>query len=146
MAADVSQAKTRNRVTVGCKMSNGFTARVYDFTTNEHGQKVSMPISDPVTFAGANKASVKGGFGFTDVDADFWDAWLKQAKNHPAIKNGLIFAHDRRQDTIAHALDHKEAKTGLEPIDPTKPQMMGIPGIEAVPEKELKEAIALGAP
>lgn len=128
--------RTSNIVVVGCKLPSGIIVDVCDPGENEHGQKIMVPRRQPVTFKGANSSNIVGGFGLTEVDAEFWDAWIKQNAKFPAVANGLIFAQDRRDKAADNAMDHADAKSGFEGINPDKPGK----GVERVPKKDLEAA------
>ena len=78
-------------------------------------------MSTRVTLRGANSSKVIGGFGLTEVDADFWAAWLKQNPKHPALRSGAIFAYGKRDKATDHAIDHETIKVGLEESIPPSP-------------------------
>lgn len=139
-AAVAAAPKTRNTVNVACKLPHGLVLQLFALGKTEDEKPIMRPASDPVTLKGANSSSIIGGFGLTEVPADFWDAWMAQNKTHPAIRGGMIFAHERREFVADKALDHKGARTGLERIDPNN---TGIPGIKAVPDADLKANAAL---
>lgn len=139
------QAQTKpsssNIVMVGCKLPHGLHLQLYeDGIAEASKEKIKIKSGAPVTLKGANSSSIVGGFGLTEVRADFWDAWIKANANFPAVKNGLIFAEARRDRAADRAIDQATAKTGVEAIDPNKPAK----GIDPVPEKELKSARAMG--
>lgn len=57
----------------------------------------------------------KGAFGITPVAQDDWEE-IKATYGQTAIfKSGRIFAHETRNDALAHAREMKDAKSGLEP-------------------------------
>jgi hypothetical protein len=93
-------------VLVGCKLPHGLHA--------ELAGKV-------VELAGANSARVIGGFGITEVDKDFAEAWLAAEKGTPIVDNGLVFVVNNERDAKAAAADGEDSKTGLEGLDPEKP-------------------------
>ena len=67
------------------------------------------------------------GAGLTrGVPESVWEAWLKDHKNEPIVKNGVIFAHARENEVRAMAKDFRKQLTGLEPFnpkdDPRKPR------------------------
>lgn len=100
-------------VTVGCKLPSGL--------------HLDLPGKTRVTLNGSNASNVIGGHGITEnVDADFFAAWLKAYADHPAVKSGLIFAHEKAASTAAEARDKTKNTSGFEGIDPAKPG----PGIE----------------
>lgn len=140
--AQVTAPKTRNVVMVGCKLATGLTIHLCEPGMSEASKEaILIPnVETRVTLAGANSSKVIGGFGITPVDQDFWNAWLKQNQKHPALKSGALFAYASRDKAMDHAVDHETVKTGFEGIDPDKPGR----GIQRVPEKELREASAMG--
>jgi hypothetical protein len=133
--------KSQNTVMVGCKLPNGLNLEIFEEGKTDDDKKIFRRTGDRVLVRGSNSSNVVGGFGLTRVDADFWEKWRAQHASFPALKAGLIFAEERQDRAADHALDAKEAKTGLEPIDPNKPPK----GIEAVPEKEVKARAAMAA-
>ena len=59
-----------------------------------------------------------GGFTLThNVDKDLFDEWMAQNKDHDLIKNGLLFAHEKPNNTGAEAREKRDVKSGLEPLD-----------------------------
>lgn len=54
------------------------------------------------------------------VDKDFFDAWLEQNGDMPAVRNGLIFAFEREADVAAQARDSVDIVSGLQAINPAK--------------------------
>jgi hypothetical protein len=131
-----SAPRTNNIVVVGCKLPHGLIIDLYEPGTNEHGQKIMLAKHQPVTLKGANSSNIVGGFGLTEVDAEYWDAWAKQNAKFPAVVNGLIFAQDRRDRAADNAMDHAEAKSGFEGLDPENP----VKGMKRVPKKEMEAA------
>lgn len=105
-------------VTVGCKLPHG----------------IHLDIGDKrVTLNGAHSAAIIGGHGITEnVDKDHFEAWMIMYKDHPAVKAGYIFAHDKANNTAAQAKERAKEKTGFEGLNPEKP----MPGIEKADVKE----------
>lgn len=99
-------------VTVGCKLPNGLMLEV--------GPK-------QVQVAGWRNNAVKivGGYGLTQVEKAFWEAWLAEHGQQPYVKNGVIFAQDKANSAAAQATEQKTVKSGLEPL----PQKNPAPGI-----------------
>lgn len=103
-------------VTIGCKLPNGLLLEV--------GNK-------NVQINGANSSNVVGGHGITyNVDAELWQAWLKQNADRDVVKNGFVFAHDKPANAKAEAKEKTDTKTGQEPIDPNAKNN----GVETVKE------------
>ncbi len=101
--AVAKKPKTANVVTVGCKIPNGLVLRVNDVE---------------VTIAGSNSSKVIGGYGLTQVDADFWSAWLERNSGLSFVRNDFVFAHEKAASTKAQANEMADEKTGLEQLDP----------------------------
>ncbi|EFY9786525.1 hypothetical protein NQT21_002459 [Shigella flexneri] len=99
-------------VTVGCKLPNGLVLEV--------GQK-------RVQVAGWRNNAVKivGGYGLTQVDKVFFDAWLAEHGQQPYVKNGVIFAQDKANSAVSQATEQKAVKSGLELL----PQKNPAPGV-----------------
>lgn len=108
-------------VTVGCKLPNGLIL--------EMGSRGAANYK-AVTLAGANAAKIVGGYGMTEVDAEFMAAWLKKYSWLPAVKNGAVFMHEDAASAQAMAIDNAENPSGFERLDPSKAPT----GIEADPE------------
>ena len=67
----------------------------------------------------APKVPLAHGFALTyGVRKDWWDAWIMQNRLLPAVKNGLIFAHERQGKTEDEAKEKAGVKSGLERLDP----------------------------
>lgn len=109
-------------ITVGCKLPHGLHLDV-------GGTRV--------TLLGTNKSNVIGGHGITEgVEESFFKKWLVQNKDSAAVKNGLIFAHEKVENTKAEAIEKANNRNGFEGIDPNKPA----PGVE--PTDETKAELA----
>lgn len=128
-------------VSVACKLPNGLALRVFTMIPHsepvmgggvretelavQHGETVTLK-GYAAPFGMAPEAPVAGGYAITTgVDADFWATWLAQNAEHPAVKNGLIFAAERIDSVQKQAKEQAEVRCGLEPLDPDKP-MRGI--------------------
>lgn len=100
-------------VTVACKLP--------------HGLHLDLKGRERVTVRGTavpfgTAAHDIGGFALTpNVDADFFAAWLEAYKNLEVVKRRLIFAYPKTQDATAQALELRDERSGLEPLDPDKP-------------------------
>lgn len=163
MAAQTSQAPASASkplatgtatVVVACKLPQGHRARLhakYDSNEVTPGgvvQKVTkyQPTGEEFLFKGPARGQNEGprvvtasGFALTfGVPADFWDRWLDQHKDLDLVRAGFIFAHERRNDVAAQAKEHKNIKTGLERIDPTKKHRVGPATIELSPDSPAK--------
>ena len=95
----------KTTVTVHCKLPHGLWI--------EHPKKTG----DRKLLNGAFKATIVGsGYGITEIDADFWQAWAFTHKDYPALKNGSIYAANNAADAQAMSIEHENIKTGLEPM------------------------------
>jgi hypothetical protein len=113
--------KTRNTVRVGCSLPHGLSIMLYKPGKTIDGETINLPASDPVVLNGANKSSLIGGVGFTDVDEEFWTAWEKQSVDYRPLKLGLIWAEGSRERALSRADEMKTVRTGFEGINPDKP-------------------------
>lgn len=123
-------------VIVGCKLPNGLLLSVKGVTLRINGRaRFSMPTpARPKALTGP--VNLEFGDGLTTVDKDFWDTWLKDHQDYPAVKSGHIYATGGYENAKAKAKDTEENKTGLEPLDPAKPPVKGVE-----PTDEMKKLI-----
>lgn len=57
------------------------------------------------------------GFSITrDVPANHWRKFVEQNPNYEPLTSGTLRAFDTEADAIAYAKEHKELRTGLEPL------------------------------
>jgi hypothetical protein len=99
-------------VTVACRLPQGIHLDIV-----KHGE-----LRKRVTLNGANSRSAVAGFGITEhVPKAFFEQWLADHQELPAVKNGLIFAHKQKASVEAQAEDRVDLKSGLDPMDPKKP-------------------------
>jgi hypothetical protein len=121
-------------VTVACKIPNGFIMQLERRESTiepspaggrkiEVGRKIGEPIklngfATPLTGA-PPEHQIVGGFGLTHgVPKDFWDKWLDQFGELDVVKQGLIFAHEKRENVEAEAREKKGLRSNMEPLDP----------------------------
>jgi hypothetical protein len=118
-------------VTVACKYPNGIKARLYKQMTVQQAVfgggvrdiQIPVPSGDLVTFKGPAapfgvlpKIPIVGGYALTSgIDADWFAEWLKQNETTDLVKNKIVFAHAK--DTHAMANEHKDVRSGLEPLN-----------------------------
>ena len=130
MAEAVAKApRSGSTVMVACKLPNGLLADIRDgrgvikataFFRGSAAERRLERADDKgqiTEFEGVS--SVAGGFGLTEVSADFAEVWFKENADYEPVKRGLIFMSER--DARGQAREKKEIKSGLEPIDPEKP-------------------------
>lgn len=59
------------------------------------------------------------GFGLTRIATDAWEAIQAIPFGRDLVKNGVLFANPKREDTIAESDDKAEVRHGREPVDVT---------------------------
>ena len=95
----------KSTVLIGCKLPNGVVL--------QHPHEPSKKV----VLNGINKALIKGAnYATTDVDKDFWEAWVSDHIDFAPLRIGAIFmAKDAASaNSIAKELD--KVKTGFEPM------------------------------
>jgi hypothetical protein len=129
-------------VVIGCKLPNGLTLRVYeafeDFEQVQGGGtrpiKRFEPTGEMVYIKGnaldiaklQNQElpdyQIMNGYALTTgVSRRFWDLWVEQHKDFPALKAGLLFAQPSENRARDDAKGRGNIRSGLEPIDPADP-------------------------
>lgn len=70
-----------------------------------------------------------GAFGLTEISSDDWAYIKKTYSGMEIFKNGLIFAHGSKGDSLAEADEKKDTRNGLEPVDveTTNTQPLDVP-------------------
>lgn len=104
-------------VSVGCKLPNGIILH--------HPLKPEISV----TLNGRNAAPIIGSdHGKTDVDAEFWDAWISANATFAPLTSGAIFVAKNAESLAAVAAEYKERTTGLEPMrtDGKDPRAKGV--------------------
>jgi|GEM_PF-344325 len=129
-------------VTVACKYGPGIILRGFvktEATREVMGggtQKYALwePTGETHTIRGpvANNAAYRrigelpegivGGYMLNQgVPRDLWECWLDQNKHSDLVRNRVVFAAPDYHRAMDEARDLKDTKSGLEPIDPSKP-------------------------
>lgn len=127
----------RDVISVACKLRNGIIIREMHKTIEAepvqgggmrentyyrpteaqvviHGTEVPFGLPQPIL--------IEGGFRVTrDVPKDLWDSWYEHNKKSDLVRNGLIYASEKYENTRGHAREHEKAITGLEGVDPKNP-------------------------
>ena len=127
-------------ITIGCRLPTGiilnlykpFPAEIVEAARNGTLKNAPSPeLLGSVELHGQNqrwkalgmldKAVLRDeDYGVTEIDKSFWDAWVEQNKDFPALKNSAIFVAKVAADAevIAKELSTaKEKKTGLAGMD-----------------------------
>lgn len=123
-----------SNVLVACKLPNGLRMRIYkeversEPTPMGHKMvKVWEPTGDVVVLAGTAvpfgtmpEDPIVNGYSLTPVDKEFWDTYVSQNKDSEAIKNELIFAHEKQDNVVAQTKSQRKqgVVSGMEPLDP----------------------------
>lgn len=122
-------------VVVGCKLPHGIVLQACtmvetDEPMRDGSRRVMKAHRLPETFTvagnsypegGALRARIEYGFALTyGVPRKLWEAWLKDNKDTPMVKNGLIFAHGSDRSTTAEAREKEKVRSGFERLDPTR--------------------------
>lgn len=89
------------------------------------------------------KPEMVGGYALTrGVDEHFWDTWVEQHGKSPMVLNKIIYAFEREDEVRGVAIDHKDAKSGLEPLDPRNDVRAPKPTNSAITQIETEESRA----
>lgn len=101
-----------SKVTVGCRLPTGIILRLADAQGNE----------TQVELKGQN-ADMNGAIfiqpthcGYTEVDKDFWDAWIAKHSDFAPVVSGAIFAEATESKARGAAKERVKDKTGLEGV------------------------------
>ena len=122
---------SRNVIAVGCKLPHGMHLDIRQ--AGEAVQRVTLKGTNSLTAGAIIRPATIGGFAITEnVPKEFFEAWLSKHKEHPAVRNNLIFAHTQVASVQDMAEERSEISNGLDPIDPKKPA----PNIETRNDKD----------
>lgn len=125
------------KITIGCKLPSGIVLQLRRgdgkgkndgyLRADRHGQTVVTGAEWDETkeatqvLNGTNASRVIGGYGFTEVDAGFWERWKAQhASWFKPYTSGAIFEagetsiHD--VDTLQAKVDDRETPAGFDPL------------------------------
>lgn len=134
MRTPAATATGTETVTVACKYPAGLLLRLFHMEEAQEPVlgggwrtvKKAVQSGQTIRINGPAKRveealpwQVLGGYALTPgVPADFWAEWLQQNADSELVKNGLIFASERREMAEGEAREKVEIKSGLEPLDP----------------------------
>lgn len=119
-------------VTVLCRLPSGVTLELHDLDALKNRASSDAPIMQPpaprasVTLNGAKHdpsyhpldSRLLGRAGRTHVEADFWNAWLKQNAQSALVTRKLVFAETTPAKADSAVAELATEKTGLEGNDP----------------------------
>lgn len=104
-----------NTVTIGCRLPSGLVLEVNDKRVPIAGQRQAQE-GRPIILLSQDDV------GFTEVDADFWEAFKKRVGPEFApIKSGAVFEAKNPGEAKAKARELKKEKTGVEPLPQEAP-------------------------
>ena|ERR1022692_163819 len=111
---------SRNTISVGCKLPNGMHLDIG--RAGEPTERVTLKGINSLTAGAIIRPATRFGFAITEnVPKEFFDHWMDTHKEHPAVKNHLIFAHTQVASVKDMGDEFSEVLHGFEPIDPKKP-------------------------
>lgn len=163
-----SKVPDTGTVTVACNVANGLVLKLYKFE-NKYEAVMGLPDAKRLTkeavldesqgtvtlFGPAPEISkdpahrcivVRGlnnsAYALTpNVNAEWFAEWLKQNEQNPIVRNGCVFAYADEASVRDAAKDHKEFRSGLEPLT-TGTDANGQPRDPRIPKKS---SAAVGA-
>lgn len=118
-------------VTVVCKMPRGLYIQLHEKVSQDQKvvgggiekRLVSMAIGEQIrlkpsvlAFGLIPNYTIVNGFSFTEVDANFWNAWYEQNSKFGMLESGLLCAFDNEADAKAYCKEYGSLKHGLEPL------------------------------
>ncbi len=127
------------KVTVACKLPHGLILQICDMvddteTVPNGSRQIKRAVwrderhvveGVALPFGSMPKLHHIGGYALTpNIPRDFWERWLHDNADLPAVKNGMIFAHTGTAHVEGEAKEKAGLKSGLEPIDQEKDPRM----------------------
>ena len=122
--------------TVACKLPHGLRCRLYEMSEEYENVmgggsrliKKAVQVGGEIVLNGnavemgkSKPYGIVEGYALTHgVDQEFFDAWLEQNKDHPAVVNNLIFAASKASHVEGRAREMQEVRSNLEPLNPIK--------------------------
>lgn len=121
-----------NFITVLCRLPSGIELELHDLGILKERASSDAPIGlasvprQSVLLNGAKhdptyhpaEGRLLGRAGRTQVDADFWNAWLKQNERNGIVTRKLVFAEANPTKADAAVAELAKERTGLEGVDP----------------------------
>lgn len=92
----------KSTVIVGCRLPNGIIL--------EHPNNPTQRVQ----IAGTKSTKVEVPYVTTEVDKDFWDAWVLVHSDFTPLKNGALFMESTKDRADAKAKELVKEKTGFE--------------------------------
>jgi hypothetical protein len=130
------------KVSVYCKLPTGLRIRLFRMTTTSEpvlgGGRRDVEIAEPIgeeiliwgnrfRIGDPQTHKIVGDYGVTDgVDKESWDHWMASNKDSAMVRNGLIFASEKRDYGEDQAHELRDTFSGLGPMmkegDPRAPR------------------------
>lgn len=118
-------------VTVLCRLPSGITLELHDLDALKARASSEAPVAvaarpmKSVTLNGQKhdpryhqaEGRLLGRAGRTQVDADFWNAWLAQNERSELVTQKLVFAEVNASKAEAAVAELATERTGLEGVD-----------------------------
>lgn len=129
----MSTDTTAATVTVACKIPNGLILRIGSMETTRvpvlgggmrdekkwrwNGAEVQIAGPKRRVESGDPDSPVADGYALTfGVNAEFMARWIAENKDSDIVTKGLILVHEKRDELKAQTFEHRDARTGLEPM------------------------------
>lgn len=129
----VAPKETKEVIAVGCKLPHGIHMDMH--RKGQPIERVTLKGTNSLQQGALIKVSMIGGFAVTEnVPKAFFEAWMKDHEEHPAVKNGLIFHHKQLASVVDMGKEREnDVFSGLDPIDPKN---TGVKGIQTATDKD----------
>lgn len=131
--APKTAARATTTVTVACKLPHGVVIRDHTKTTifenvlggGTRAVDLFRPIGPRIRIKGPTvptlfirHVEVVGGYAITEgVPADVFARWIDWNADSAAVRNNLIYGHEKGDRVRAWAREHAGVKSGLEPLN-----------------------------
>jgi hypothetical protein len=111
-------------VFVGCKLPTGLLMEIIPEATVFN----PPPAGTRIQIKGANSLkndySLRGlaqpmyPYAITEVPGEVFKEWMKRNAQSLMVRNGFVFAADRRSDAVSEGKERESERMGLEPLNP----------------------------
>lgn len=122
----VAPKATKEVIAVGCKLPHGIHMDMHQ--KGMPTERVTLKGTNSLQSGAIQRISMIGGFAVTEnVPKAFFEAWMKDHEDHPAVKNGLIFHHKQVASVVDMGKEREnDVFSGLDPIDPKNTGFKGV--------------------
>ena len=124
---------TAATVTVACKVPNGLILRLGTMETSPvpilgggtrsekrwryDGAQVRINGPKRAVEGGDPSSPIANGYALTfGVPSEFMKRWMADNKDSDIVQKGLIVVHEKRDELKAMTAEHRDTRTGLEPM------------------------------